>query len=203
MAYRPTEKTKTRKESRRILLLNCAILQINAGGFSSLTMDNLANSAGIAVGTVYKYFDSKSLLFVEIFKILTEKEVSIIREVAIGCGTPYQRLNEAIATFSRRAMHSQKQSYALIFEPVNPMIEIERLKYRKAYAAIFKQIIDEGIAKKEFIPQPTDLAATAIVGIIAEVLIRPLTQDENTHIENTLIEKIQEFCIRALTIRQL
>ncbi len=198
MVYKVTEKTKARKEARRLVLLNAAISQVKSGGFDSLTMELLAQSAGIAVGTVYKYFDSKASLCLEVFKVATEKEVSIINDIALGNGTAHKRLDKAITTFSRRAIHSQQQAFSLIFEPVNPVVEKERLKYRKRYALIFEKIIKDGITNKEFIEQSTYLASTAIVGIIAEVLIRPLTQSSNVCSEDQLVEEIKQFCLRSI-----
>jgi len=198
MVYKATEKTKAHKQARRLLLTDKAISQIKSVGFTGLTMESLAQDAGIAVGTVYKYFDSKASLCLEVFKVATEKEVSIINDISKGCGTPNERLGKAITTFSRRAIHSQQQAFALIFEPVNPLVEKERLNYRKAYALIFEEIIKEGIESKEFIEQSTYLAATAIVGIIAEVLIRPLSQLENKYTEDQFIEEIKQFCLRSI-----
>ncbi len=198
MVYKATEKTKARKEARRLALIHEAISQIKSGGFTSLTMESLAQSAGIAVGTVYKYFDSKASLCVDVFKMATEKEVAIIHDIAFGYGTPNERLEKAITTFARRAIHSQQQAYALIFEPVNSVVETERLKYRKSYALIFEKIIKDGITNKVFFEQPAYLASTAIVGVIAEVLIRPLTQPENTDNEEKVIEEIKQFCLRAV-----
>ena len=143
MVYKATEKTKAHKQARRLLLTDKAISQIKSVGFTGLTMESLAQDAGIAVGTVYKYFDSKASLCLEVFKVATEKEVSIINDISKGCGTPNERLGKAITTFSRRAIHSQQQAFALIFEPVNPLVEKERLNYRKAYALIFEEIIKE------------------------------------------------------------
>ncbi|WP_286264637.1 TetR/AcrR family transcriptional regulator [Thalassotalea atypica] len=201
MVYRATEKTKARKEAKRLALIEQAVAQIQLGGFNHLTMESLAQAAGIAVGTVYKYFESKAALCQEVFILATEKEVSIIADIAKEKGSARLRLEKAIVTFSRRAMHAQKQAYALIFEPVHPNVERERLKYRAAYAVIFEQVIQEGIINKEFVDQSSSLAATAIVGIIAEVLIRPLSQPIAEEREAELLDQIRQFCLRAIVVK--
>ncbi len=198
MVYKATEKSKAHKQARRLLLIDKAISQVKLGGFTSLTMESLAQEAGIAVGTLYKYFDSKASLCLEVFRVATEKEVTIIDDISKEDGSPNERLGKAITTFSRRAIHSQQQAFALIFEPINPLVEKERLNYRKTYALIFEEMIKEGIESKEFIDQSTHLAATAIVGIIAEVLIRPLSQLESKYAEDQFIEQIKQFCLRSI-----
>ena len=201
MAYRSTDNTKNHKQTRRLELLNAAIKLISSGGFANLTIDAVAQSAGVAIGTVYKYFDSKAFLCAEVFRVTTATEVAIIDKIASGSGAPNQRLNRAIVTFSRRALRLRMQAYALIFEPIDPLVETERLKYRKAYAAIFERLLDEGIAAKVFADQSPSISATAIVGVISEALIGPLTwSSENamTIDENQLIREIQTFCLRAV-----
>lgn len=201
MAYRSTDKTINHKEARRLELLNAAIKIISSGGFANLTIEAVAQSAGVAIGTVYKYFDSKAFLCAEVFRVTTETEVAIVDKIASGSGSPNERLNRVIAAFSHRALSLRKQSYALIFEPIDPLVEIERLKYRRAYAVIFEQLLCEGIAAKVFAVQSASISATAIVGIISEALIGPLTwSDENLNSidENQLIKEIQNFCLRAV-----
>jgi len=198
MVYRPTEKTKNHREQRRLMLISAATALVNDGGFSGLSIEALAKSAGVAVGTVYKYFDSKASLCAEVFNMATEKEVAIVQSIADRNDSALNRLSEAIATLARRAMRSRTRSYALIFEPVDPKVEKQRLRYRKSYAIIFEAIIKEGIVNQEFINQPASLAASAIVGIITEVIIRPLTEPENIEQDECLVADIQQFCLRYL-----
>jgi len=205
MAYRPTEKTEARKKAQHTLLLSSALHIVSENGFQGLTVSAVAERADVAIGTVYKYFDSKAALCAEVFRLGTEKEVNQVQMAAFpeGAGALCQeRLLNAVSIFSERAIAGHRLAYALIAEPVDPMIEIERLSYRRAYAEIFQELIKEGIAAGEFCQQDTNVSSAAIVGTLAETLLGPIgssTPDALGFDQRELIKNIQEFCIRAVT----
>lgn len=201
MPYRPTAKTKARRAAQFDALLKTALAIVAREGFQALTINRLAREAGIATGTVYKYFDSKAHLSSDVFRLATEKEVEKVRvasfpEQPASC---QQRLMNAVTTFSERAISGGRLAYALIAEPVDPMVEQERLIYRKAYADIFERLIEEAMAKKEFPEQTASVSAAALVGVLAEVLVAPLGRGMPITDYNQLIEPIRQFCLRAVT----
>ena len=203
MAYRPTEKTEARKAALRQRILDAATLLVATGGFGAVTIGAVAQQAGIATGAVYKHFESKAQLCAEIFRRATEKEVAVVRETALAAGTPPQRLLDAIETFAARAIRNRRLAYALIAEPVDALVDAERLRYRHAYAEIFQQLVEEGIRSGDFPPQLPSVSAAALVGVIAEALVGPLTWQNGTEpaVEKTeLIRAIQAFCLRAVAL---
>lgn len=203
MSYRPTDKTEARKKSQHALLLSSAMKIVSMRGFQGLTIAAVAEEANVATGTVYKYFESKALLCTEVFREGTEKEVHQVRQAAFPDAprSCKDRLIHAIQTFSERAIAGQKLAYALIGEPVDPLIEIERLLYRQAYADIFDTLITEGIESREFIVQDSRVTAAALVGTLSETLIGPLgptTPSTTKTKQHQLVNNIQNFCLRAI-----
>lgn len=206
MAYRPTEKTQARKAALKQRLLDAALLLVSSGGFNSLTINAVAQQAGIATGAVYKHVDSKAELCAEVFRIATEKEVAAVKQSALREGAPAIRLLDTIESFAMRALRGRRLAYALIAEPVDALVDIERLRYRHAYAEIFKQLIDDGIRSGDFPPQQSAVSAAALVGVIAESLVGPLSWQMVTGpgLEQTrLIRSIQAFCLRAVAMKAL
>jgi len=206
MAYRPTAKTQARKAALKEQLLNAALSLVSTGGFNSLTINAVAQKAGIATGAVYKHFESKAQLCAEVFRIATEKEVAVVRETALRQVAPATRLLDAIETFAMRALRGQRLAYALIAEPVDILVDTERLRYRHAYAEIFQRLVDEGIRSGDFPAQLSAVSAAALVGVIAESLVGPLSWQIDTQpgIEQTrLIRSIQAFCLRAVAMKTL
>ena len=206
MAYRPTEKTAARKAALRVRLLDAALSIVSADGFNALTINAVAQKACIATGAVYKHFSSKAELCAEVFRIATEKELAVVRESALRAGTPATRLLDTIETFATRALRGQRLAYALIAEPVDTLVDAERLRYRHAYAKIFQQLVDEGIRSGDFPQQASAVSAAALVGVIAESLVGPLSwqMDTQSNIEQTsLIRSIQAFCLRAVAMQTM
>ena len=202
MAYRPTEKTLARKAELRQRLLGASLELVSLGGFGALTIAAAATQAGMATGAVYKHFESKAHLCVEVFRLATEKEVAVVREATLGTGAPGERLLHAVEAFAVRALRSPRLAFALIAEPVDAMVDAQRLRYRQAYADVFEQLVRQGIASGEFAAQPASVSAAALVGVIAESLVGPLswplTDRPQLETEN-LIAAIQAFCLRAVS----
>lgn len=206
MAYRPTEKTEARKAELRARLLNAALNRVTAGGFKALTIVAVAQQAGIATGTVYKHFESKTHLCAEVFRVATQKEVAMVRATALGDGAPAVRLLSAIETFAVRALRSPRLAYALIAEPVDTLVDEERLRYRQAYAEIFQQLVEDGVRLGAFPAQAPAVSAAALVGVISESLVGPLSWQVDTQPgleQTTLIRSIQAFCLRAVALKDL
>jgi len=200
MSYRPTAKTEAHRAAQHESLLKAATAIVAAGGFQALTISQLAKTAGVATGTVYKYFTSKARLCSEVFKLATEKEVNKVRDASFPAlvAPCRDRMLDAVTTFAERAILSGRLAYALIAEPVDPAVEAERLIYRKAYADIYQRLIEEGIAKGEFPPQTASVSAAALVGGLAEALVVPLGQGLPTAEQPGLIKAIKQFCLRAI-----
>ncbi|MEP4522751.1 MAG: hypothetical protein ABJ005_02005, partial [Alloalcanivorax venustensis] len=112
-----------------------------------------------------------------------------------GGGDASARLERALRLFARRALAAPRLAWALIAEPVEPEVDAERLRYRAAYAALYQRVLDQGVADGELPPQPTALAAAALVGAIAEALVGPLAAPLN---DARLADHLAAFCLRAV-----
>ena len=204
MVYRPTEKTSARKAAMRQRILDASLLLVSTGGFGSLTISAVAREAGIATGAVYKHFESKAQLCAEVFRGATEKELAVVREHALSQGAPATRLRDAIEAFSARALSGRRLAYALIAEPVDALVDAERLRYRRAYADIFQKLVEDGIQCGDFPPQLATVSASALVGVIAEALVGPLAWADDAEPaigKAELIQSIQAFCLRAVAMQ--
>lgn len=198
MAYRPTPRTEARRAAARERILEAAIAQLEDGGYASATVQAVATRAGVATGSVYRHFPSKSDLFAEVFRRATQREVDVLAELAADDGRPAaERIAAAAEAFARRALAAPRRAYALIAEPVDQAVDAERLAYRRGYRDIFKRLLDQGVAAGELAPHDTELAAAALVGAIAEVLVGPLSQERRAGSE-ALVAGLVQLALNAL-----
>ena len=201
MAYRPTERTEARKAAARERIVEAAIAQLDEGGYASATVQAVAARAGVATGSVYRHFPSKSELFAEVFRRATQREIDVLAELAQDDARPVvERVAAGVEAFARRALAAPTRAYALIAEPVDAAVDAERLVYRRGYLGVFKGLLDEGVAGGELAPHDTELAAAALVGAIAEVLVGPLSPSQNgrsPHHE-ALVAGLVQIVVRAL-----
>ncbi|MGK0291329.1 MAG: AcrR family transcriptional regulator [bacterium] len=204
MVYRSTEKTEARKAKVRENILQIGHSIVASEGFRALTMSAVAKKAEIATGTIYRYFPSKTELCVEVFRRATQWEVDKVATAANSEGTCLERISFALETFAKRAIQGNRIAYALIAEPVDPVVEEERLLYRRDYANIFEVVLQEGIQSGEFAQQEARVIAAALVGVMTETLIAPLSPDNaSTYSEykldkQELLSSIIQFSIRAI-----
>lgn len=176
MAYRQTPAVEARLQDNRSRILEAARALVGEGGWKEAQVASVAAAAGMATGTVYRYFPSKAELFAEVLSAVSQREVDVLTDIANSDGTALGRLHSAVATFVRRAMRNPRLAYALIAEPCDKEIDEARLSYRAAISEVVRSIIESGQAAKEVRPEVRpDIAATVIVGGFMEGLIGPLS----------------------------
>lgn len=166
-----------RKANTRLHLIKSARELVAEGGFATATLDAAAERATVPMDIAQRYFADNVALAVDVFRYATQHEVDMVFKASEADGdndTVTERLERAVYTYTRRALRAPRMAYSLIAEPVDPAVEVERLKYRLAYAEIFEDLIQEGIRTGEFVHQSPSVSAAALVGLLAESLIGPL-----------------------------
>jgi AcrR family transcriptional regulator len=198
--YRPTERTEARKAAVRRRIVDAARGLIARGGYAEAQVAAVAARAGVATGTVYRHFPSKSELFAEVFREASQREVDAMAEAAdTGSGSAPERIAAGVESFARRALRGRRMAYALLAEPVDPAVEAERLVFRRAYRDVLAGVIAAGIAAGELPDQDVDVSAAAMVGAIGEALVGPLSPTAPRNDPERLIGALIEFCVRSVT----
>ena len=197
MAYRETANVKARKAAQRDHLLHSAEQLVREGGFANLTMQTLAEAAGVGVGTLYRYFDNKAMLAAEVFRVPTEREVAAVAQAMEPPGSFPERLSHVLQVFVQRAQAATRLAWSLIAEPVDPAVDAERLTYRQRYAELYRQLLSDGVSQGALPIQDTAISAAALVGAIAEALVGPLSDPLP---KANLAESLTQFCLRAVGI---
>jgi AcrR family transcriptional regulator len=200
MPYRPTERTEARKAATRERIVAAALDQLAEGGYASASVQAVAARAGVATGSVYRYFPSKSELFAEVFRRASAHEMAVFEEVTGDDGRPAaERIALAVETFARRALASPTRAYALIAEPVDPAVEAERLIFRAGYRDVLVAVLRDGVASGELAPHDPQTVAAALVGAIGESLVGPLAPEAaRGRGREALIAGLVQFCTSAI-----
>ena len=199
MPYRPTERTEARRLQAREQIVLAATELVAGGGYRAATVSAVARHAGVATGSVYRHFPSKAGLFAEVFRRASQREVDAVRAAAQGGGAAVERLAIAIETFARRALRGRRLAWALLAEPVDPAVEAERLRFRRAYRDAFADLLAGGIAAGELPAQNVEVVGAALVGAIGEALVGPLSPAPDTADDDAVIDALIAFCISSVT----
>jgi AcrR family transcriptional regulator len=158
-------------------LLQAAQALIEQGGYGAASVAAIAERAGVASGTLYRHFASKQELFVEVFRSVCAREARAMRAAAaeVGSGSEVERLEQVLGTFAERALRNPRLAWALLAEPVDPLVDAERLAYRQRYAELIAEGLRAGIRAGELPAQNAELTAAALVGGCGEALVGPLS----------------------------
>jgi AcrR family transcriptional regulator len=204
MAYRATERTEQRKALAREAIVAAALDQLADGGYASATVQAVAARAGVATGTVYRHFPSKAELFAEAFRRASGIEMEVFAAATADDGrSAAERIAAATEAFARRALASPVRAYALIAEPVDPAVEVERLVFRRGYRDVVVDVLNDGIERGELEPHDKETTAAALVGAIGEALVGPLSPapgSAGSH-HDALIAAVVQFTTNALPKR--
>src|SRR3954471_15275093 len=123
MPYRRTENVVRRLAEREQTIVDAAQSAARHGGMSAVQIALVAERAGIASGTVYRYFPSKSDLVAELVTTFAERELEAMGAAADAAPGPLSALAAAIATFATRALADRRLAWAAIAEPVEGEID--------------------------------------------------------------------------------
>lgn len=196
MAYRKTPAEVRRLEAAREHLVVRATEVVADVGWAQASVTAVADAAGIAAGSVYQHFASKSALAVEVFRRAAQREVDVLGEVLEGDGDPVGRLRLGVEVFARRALENPGLAYALLAAPAEPAVGAERLAFRRRYRALFATVIDEGISAELLPGQDAEITAAALTGAVGEVLVYPLSTSAAQDTER-LIDRLAALALRC------
>jgi AcrR family transcriptional regulator len=184
-------------------LLEAAREVIEQDGYSAASVLQVAERAGVAAGTLYRHFESKEDLFVEVFRAVCAREEQAMLAAgaalqADGPCTAIERLEEVLATFARRALRNPRLAWALLAEPVDPRVDAERLAYRTRYTAYVADALRRAIAQGEIPKLDADFTAAAVVGGCGAALVGPLAPSSRTPSRETVVASLRAFVRRAV-----
>ncbi|MFC5012143.1 TetR/AcrR family transcriptional regulator [Nocardioides plantarum] len=198
MPYRRTLAVQERLDATRASLVAAAHALVAERGYAGCSIALVAAGAGVATGTVYRHFPDKGALFAEVFRGATQREVDAVAAAVAGPGSVAERVGRAVETFARRALASPRLAYALIAEPVDPQVEVERLTYRRAYRDIFAALIDDAVVGGHLPVQDAQVSAAAVVGAMAEALVSPLHAVSTGSTTDRVVPELTAFVTRSI-----
>jgi AcrR family transcriptional regulator len=199
MPYRRTENVVRRLAARQAAIVAAARAAASEGGMAAVQIVPVAARAGIAAGTVYRYFPGKTDLVAALLAEIAEREIAALRKAASVAPGPLSALAAAVMTFAARALRDRRLAFAAIAEPVDAELDVERLTFRKALAEEFASRIAAAAAGGHLPAQDAALAGRALLGLLVEATIGPLAPDA-TGRERDIVQSLALIALRALGV---
>jgi AcrR family transcriptional regulator len=199
LPYRRTENVVRRLAARHDAIIAAARQTASEGGMAAVQIAAVAARAGIAAGTVYRYFPAKTDLVAALLTEIAESEIDAVRRAAASAPGPLSGLSAAIMTFAARALRDRRLCFAAIAEPIDAELDAARLGFRKSLAAEFAGRIEAAIAEGRLPAQDVAVAVAGITGLLIEGLIGPLAPDPAGR-ERDIVQALTLAALRSLGV---
>lgn len=163
----------SRREATRQKLYEAAVTLIAEQGFSATTVDEIAERAGVAKGTVYYNFASKSVLFEELLRHGVGLLTASLREAAEQTERDGGSKVDALDAMIRAGLGfiarypSFTQLYVAELWRTNRAWQSTLMVVRQQAVAVVEGVLREGIENGEFSDEiDVQLTAAALVGMV-------------------------------------
>jgi AcrR family transcriptional regulator len=199
MPYRRTENVSRRLAARRAAIIAAARAAASEGGLAALQIEPVAAKAGIAAGTVYRYFPGKTDLVAALLGEMSDAEMAALRRAAAAAPGPLSALAAAIMTFAARALRDRRLLYAAIAEPADAELNAARASFRQTIAAEFAALIAAAASRGQLPEQDAGLATAALLGVLIEGLLGPQAPAAAGR-ERDVVQSLTLIALRALGV---
>jgi AcrR family transcriptional regulator len=202
MPYRRTAQIVRKQAARHQAILAAARAAAGEGGMAAVQVAAVAERAGIATGTVYRYFPSKADLVTALIDVMAEREVAAMSKAGKAAPGPMSALAASIATFAARALRQRKLAWAMIADPAEPEADAVRLAFRRALAGELQTRIAAAMQAGHLPAQDVGLSAASLVGALLEGLIGPLApeRDDDPARTRDAVQALTLLALRALGV---
>jgi len=164
---------RTRREATRQKLYEAAVTLIAEQGFSATTVDEIAERAGVAKGTVYYNFASKSVLFEELLRHGVGLLTASLRDAAERADREGGGKVDALDAMIRAGLvfieryPSFTQLYVAELWRTNRAWQSTLMVVRQEAVAVVEGVLRDGVANGEFSDEiDVQLTAAALVGMV-------------------------------------
>jgi len=177
---------------KRNHLLDAGRAAFSELGFYSATVDQIAERAGVAKGTVYLYFRSKQELYYAIVEHdLEELYAETVQEMA-KCETAFDRIRAYMRVRCEFAKSRQDFLRLLATESGTLVSVDEKFKdliaitYPERSRALLKDVLEDAIKRGEMRELEVDAAARLLYDLSFGMVRRRLTNDPDLNLEDEL-----------------
>jgi len=183
----PDRPLRRRDEARALFrnaILDAAEAVFAERGFHGARIQDIAERARIAVGTVYNHFSQKDDV---LSALLEERTEGLLAQVRAGGDDPKAfrpRLEARVARMlayveEHRAFFAIANEHGLFAGAVAPSARApaRNLERMETFRAVFRAIVEEGIASGDLEPLDADALARFLGGTMRAFLLSSLAQD--------------------------
>jgi AcrR family transcriptional regulator len=161
-----------RKRIRRINeILRVAAEVLSEKGYAGTTLEEVADRLDLAKASLYHYFDSKEALFSACLGTPAEELILRLSAIAQGEGPARERLRQLMVEQVRFTTYDNAELSRLFLRHLDwpESINGKLHDWHVRHDAIFKQVIEAGVAAGDFVVADVTVARQCLLGAITFV----------------------------------
>ncbi len=171
------QRKERERVARRREILAAARKVFAAKGYERATLDEIAEQAEFAKGTLYNYFDSKETLFREIVREILNEMKIIAEEAIAGGGTVREQFSRYAKCMFEFYRASEEVFRILIYEIHRVQVKEDItaiMKQVRAIASLLGSVLKREMNKKSIVKEDPVELAFVFVGMIHNRAMRRL-----------------------------
>jgi TetR/AcrR family fatty acid metabolism transcriptional regulator len=175
-------------EFRKSELLNAARAVFGKKGFHDASIEEIAEMAEVAKGTVYLYYKSKNDLYLEALRFGIESLVNELKTRADSAGSCLETLR--LLTRTKIVFFEENRDFFRIYYselgklPAHPAgLTLVRDLYTEQ-AEVFQRVLRQGIKRREVRPLDIEKTAFAIADLTRGIAMQRLLGMSSTRLED-------------------
>jgi AcrR family transcriptional regulator len=175
-----------------------AMRVVSRKGYDHVTVQDIADEAGVAKGTVYLYFKSREDVLEKTMSISFEDFHFLIRE-AIGRGTTFRERVEQVVRAQLEYFERQQEFFRLYLAMAEPLGE-RRLRKHASYRTHIGQLVsmvEMAVENDEVRAQPPERIAIALASVVRDIGLQRMTEKNKRPIAED-IEFVRDFICRGI-----
>ena len=180
-----TEFSSAAQRERRQRILDATLALASRGGYEAVQMRAVADRAGVALGTLYRYFPSKIHLLVSGLAREFERNQEKLDRISIPGDTPYERmlfvLGRITRAMQRDPMLTEAMTRAFMFADPSAAAEVNTV------ARLMERMLTGAMHEGE--PTADEIAIARVIGdvwlssLVAWVTRRASANDVSSQLE--------------------
>ena len=173
----PITKSEVVEQFRSQAIRDAAMRIASRKGYDNVTVQDIADEAGIAKGTVYLYFKSRDDIFEQTITFSFEELRAKIREAA-ECGGTFAECVEKVVETQLEYFEQRQEFFRLYLAMAEPL-GARRLRKHACYRANIAQLasmVETAIGKGEVRNEPSERIAVALASVIRDIGLQRMTE---------------------------
>jgi len=186
------------EEFRKQSICDAAMRVVSRKGIRNVTVQDIADEAGVAKGTVYIYFTSREQVLTTAMDGATEKLLEKLAVACRSCRTFRDVLEQRVRT-QLQHFEENRDFFRMYLAMSEPLGE-RRLRKHTTYTTYLRQleaVLRTAIERGEIRDGPVDRLAVTISSVVRDIVLHRISEREPPPLEDDVAFAV-DFIVRGI-----